>query len=358
MRLKPIGEQVAVVLGAASGIGRETALRFAERGARVVVAARDPVALQSLVAEIAARGGRAIHAACDVTDHAQVEGVAEAAVAAFGRIDTWVNVAAVSVYGRFEEISSAEFRRVLDVNVMGQVHGARAAVPRLRRGGGGALIGIASVESYVALPLQSAYAASKFAVEGFLDAVRRELLDEGAPISVTSIKPATIDTPLFDNARSKLGVKPKGPPPIYHPAVVADAVLYAAAHPVRDLYCGGAARIMVLGQMLAPRLVDAVLSRVVIEAQRTDQPKPPDAPDNLFAPRLGEARIVDDISPHPRRLSLYTWMETHPRAVLAAGGVLAGAALLRARRGRRGGSDDALRSPETSAAYRQAGVSA
>ena len=342
MQLKPIGEQVAVILGAASGIGRETALRFAACGARVAVAARDPLALASLTDEIARCGGQAIHAVCDVADAAEVEGVAVAAVAAFGRIDTWVNVAAVSVYARFEQITSEEFRRVLDVNLMGQVHGARAALPRLRAAGGGALISISSVEGRVALPLNSAYAASKFGVEGFLEALRRELRDEGAPISVTSIKPATINTPLFDNARSKIGVKPKGPPPIYQPDVVADCVLYAAEHPVRDLYAGGAARALVLGETLAPGLMDAALSRPMIKLERTDEPKPPDAPDNLFGPRLGEDRVEDGFSDRARRFSLYTWLETHPRAALAAGGVAAGTALLLARggRGRRARRED------------------
>jgi NAD(P)-dependent dehydrogenase (short-subunit alcohol dehydrogenase family) len=347
MQLKPIGDQVAVILGAASGIGRETALRFAERGARVVVAARDPIALQSLVNEIAQCGSRAVPAVCDVSDAAQVEGVAVAAVDAFGRIDTWVNVAAVSIYARFEQITSDEFRRVLDVNLMGQVHGARAALPRLRAAGGGALISISSVEGRVALPLNSAYAASKFGLEGFLEALRRELRDEGAPISVTSIKPATINTPLFDNARSKIGVKPKGPPPIYQPDVVAACVLYAAEHPVRDLYAGGSARAMALGETLAPRLMDVLLSRPMIRMERTDEPRPPDAPDNLYAPRLGESRVEGDFSDRARNFSLYTWLETHPQAALAAGGFLAGTAMLLGRgRGRRGdGARKAARAP-------------
>lgn len=327
MPLKPIHDQVAVILGAASGIGRATALRFAARGARVVVAARDRVALESLVSEIQRRGGKAIFALCDVANPEDVEGVAEAAVSAFGRVDTWVNVAAVSVYARFEAIAEDEFRRVIDVNLMGQVHGARAALPRLRAAGGGALISVSSVEGLVALPLTSAYAASKFAVEGLLETLRRELRAEGAPISVTSIKPATINTPLFDNARSKLGVKPKGPPPIYQPDVVADCILYAAEHPVRDLYAGGAGRVMALAEALAPRLMDVVMSRPMIRMQRTNQPKSPEGPDNLFQPREGESRVEDDLGRWARRFSAYTWLETHPRATRAAGAALAGSAL-------------------------------
>ena len=248
MKLKPIEEQVVVVVGASSGIGREVALRFAERGASVVVAARSEPGLRSLVEEISARGGEGVYAVCDVADPDQVEGVAETAVQSFGRVDTWVNVAAVSVYARFEDTSPEEFRRVMEVNYLGQVHGALAALPRLRQAGGGALISISSVESIVSLPLHSSYSASKHAVEGVFEGLRRELMAEGAPISVTSVKPATINTPFFDNARNKLDVKPKGPPPIYEPGIVADCVLYAAEHPVRDLYAGGAGKTMALGR--------------------------------------------------------------------------------------------------------------
>lgn len=337
MQLKPIAEQVVVIVGASSGIGRETALRFAERGAKVVAVARSERGLASLVSEINASGGQAASAVCDVADFAQVEAAADTAVRAFGRIDTWINAAAVSVYAQFEETSLEEFRRVLDVNFMGQVHGAKAALPHLRREGRGALITVSSVEGIVSLPLHSAYAASKHAVEGMFDALRRELIAEGVPISVTSVKPATINTPFFNNAGTKLGVKPKGPPPIYEPAVVADCLLYAAEHPVRDLFAGGAAKMMVVSQMTTPGLVDATLARFGVEAQRTDEPMPGDNPGALFATR-DDDRTRGDYGDLARRVSLYTWLETHPLArILASGGALAGAGLLLAR-GRRNGS--------------------
>jgi NAD(P)-dependent dehydrogenase (short-subunit alcohol dehydrogenase family) len=334
MRLKPIKDQVIVIVGASSGIGRECALRFAERGAKVVVAARSEPGLQSLVNEITARGGVGAYAVCDATDPAQVEAVADTAVQRFGRIDTWVNDAAVSVYARVEETKPEEFRRVMEVNYLGQVHGALTALPRLRRAGGGALIAISSVESIVSLPLHSAYSASKHAVEGFIDALRRELMADKVPVSVTSVKPATINTPFFDNSRSKMDVKPKGPPPYYQPAVVADCVLYAAENPVRDLFAGGAAKMMATTQMLAPKLVDAALARVGIASSRTDEPEPGGTQGNLYSPRADDNRAEGDFTSQARRLSLYTLMETHPPAkALAAGGVLAGVALLLARRG-------------------------
>ena len=342
MQLKPINEQVVVIVGASSGIGRATALRLAARGARIVAAARGEPGLRSLVDEITTAGGQAIHVVCDVAREEEVHAVAQAAIDAFGRIDSWVSAAAVSVYARFEETSPEEFRRVIDVTFMGQVNGARAALPHLRREGRGALIAISSVEGRVGMPLHTSYSAAKHATEGFLESLRRELKNEGTAISVTSIKPTTINTPFFDNARTKLGVKPQGPPPRYQPEVVADCVLFAAEHPVRELYAGGAGRMMELGQTLSPSLMDAVMSRVAVPEQQTDEPKSERAPDNLFAPRVHETRVEGDFGASARGTSVYTWLETHRGArALLAGGVLGGAALLLARR--RNGDDRVLR---------------
>lgn len=317
LRLKPLAEQVVVILGAASGIGREAALRCAASGAKVVVAARNGPGLDSLVAEITDSGGQALAVTCDISDFAQVEQVGAAAVAAFGRIDTWVNVAAISVYATFEQVTLEEFRRILDVNLMGYVHGAKVALPHLRQAGGGALIVISSVEGLVSLPLHSAYATSKHAIEGLVDALRRELMAEGVPISITSIKPASINTPFFNNARSKIGMRPKGAPPIYEPGVVADCILYAATHPVRDLYAGGAGKALALNQIVAPSLMDMFLARAGIPLQRTDEPADDD--DALTMPRIEEDRIQGDFSDEARRFSLYTWLETHPAVGRTAG---------------------------------------
>jgi hypothetical protein len=205
-------------------------------------------------------------------------------------------------------------------------------LPHLRQAGQGALIAISSVESIVSLPLHSAYAASKHAVEGAIDALRRELMAEGAPISVTSIKPATIDTPFFDKSANKMDVKPKGPPPIYHPGVVADCVLYAAENPVRDLFAGGAAKMMVVSQMIAPKLVDATLAKAGIPAERTDQPTPGGSPGTLDGARVEDNRVEGDFSARSRRFSAYTWMETHPRCRALTAGLIAGSAVLLARK--------------------------
>jgi NAD(P)-dependent dehydrogenase (short-subunit alcohol dehydrogenase family) len=331
MKLKPIQEQVVVITGASSGIGRETALQFAERGAKVVAAARGEQALQSLVRSIEQTGGTATYQVCDVADFEQVKAVAAKSVREYGRIDTWVNNAAIALYAPFEGTTPEEFRRVLEVNLMGQVHGAQAALPELRQAGGGALICVSSVESQVSLPLHSAYASAKHGIAGFLDALRRELMHEGVPISVTNVMPATINTPFFNNARTKIGVKPQGPPPIYQPKVVAEMILYAAEHPVRDLLAGGAAKMMILSQKLSPSLTDAVFSsdRFGFQTQKTDEPKSLDAPDNFYQPIEREDRAEGDFSHKARGFSLYDLFEKRGTAgTLVA---LGAAALLFAR---------------------------
>lgn len=336
IKLKPLADQVVVVTGASSGIGRETALRFAKEGAKVVAASRSEEALATLVSKIEARGGEAISCRCDVADFEQVQEVARRAEERFGRIDTWVNNAAVTMFAKFWETAPDEFRRVMEINYMGQVHGCLVALPALRRAGGGALIGTSSVESIVSLPLHSAYAASKHAIEGMIDGLRRDVMAEGWPISVTSVKPGTIDTPFFTNALNKMDVEPKGPPPYYHPSVVADCILYAATHPVRDLFAGGGARMMAGNQMLAPGLVDKTMAKVGIPASRTDEPKR-NGSGNLYAP-TGDDRVSGGLPQPGRRSSLYTWLELHPGAkAVAASGLLAGTFMLARRHTGRGG---------------------
>jgi short-subunit dehydrogenase len=222
-----------------------------------------------------------------------------------------VHAAAVLLVAPFRETTPEEFQRVIDVNLMGQVHGAMAALPHLERQGG-AFLSISSMGAKRGVPLQTAYCASKHGIDGFVETLRTEVRRAELPISVTNIMPATINTPLFDQARTKIGVKPVAPPPIYQPDIVVDAVLYAAEHPVRDLVVGGSAKALILGEKLAPRLVDALMVRFGFEAHDTGEPKSADAPDNLFAPldRYNTARDGFDDSAWPR--SLYASLQRHP----------------------------------------------
>lgn len=325
MELKPVHQQVVAIMGASSGIGRETALQFARSGAQLVVAARSGEGLATLIEEIALAGGTASHIVADTTIFEQVQAVADKAVQLYGRLDTWIHAAAVNLYATFEQTTPEEFARVIDVNLMGQVYGAMAALPHLRREGRGALIHVSSVEARRSFPYHSAYAASKHGIDGFLEAVRVELMHEQLPISITNIMPASINTPLFNKSRTKIGVKPQGLPPFYQPQSVAEAILYAAAHPTRELVVGSAGQTMLLLQKFAPSLMDALLDRVGFQLQHTQEPKPEQAPDNLFEP-MADDRVEGDFSGQARP-SLSSWLNIHPAAKWSAIATLGMAAL-------------------------------
>jgi NAD(P)-dependent dehydrogenase (short-subunit alcohol dehydrogenase family) len=318
VRLRPLEEQVMVITGGSSGIGLTTARRAAARGARVVITSRNEEDLQDAVADIERRGGRAKYVVTDVADAAGMERVADTAVGAFGRIDTWVNNAGVSFYGELMEVPLEDMRRVFEVNFWGMVHGSRAAVRRLR-GEGGALINVGSVLSDRAMPLQGAYSASKHAVKGFTDALRMELEHAGEHISVTLVKPSTIDTPYYDHARSYLRYEPRPIAPVYDPETVAEAILRAAERPVRDVTVGGGGRLLSAVAASAPRLIDRFMQAVMFRAQQTARPARP-REDNLFRPPPREGEERGSYGGHVIRSSLYTRLALSPaRALVAAG---------------------------------------
>lgn len=320
-RPRPLSEQVVVVMGASSGIGRATALRFAEQGARVVVAARGEPGLRSLVAEITDSGGSASAKIADVTDAAQVHAVADHAVATYGRVDTWVQMAGVLLVAAFDDTSPAEFARVLEVNLLGQVHGAKAALPKLRQAGG-TFISISSMGARRSIPLQTAYCASKHGVDGFLEALRVELQRDRVPVGVTQILPAAIDTPLFDNARTRIGVKPVAPPPAYPARIVTDAIVHAAVHPRRDIVAGGAARALLTAQAWAPSVVDVLLRRFGYELHDTGEPKSRDAPDNLDGPLTRHDTVEGSIGGVTLTGSVATWWGLRRPVTAAAAALL------------------------------------
>ena len=315
--LLPICEQVVVITGASSGIGLVTATEAADRGARVVLAARNEHDLQAAVDRSRAKGGRAIHVAADVSDPQQVERIADAAVSEFGRIDTWVNNAAVSVYGRVVELPIEDLRRQMDVNYWGPVYGSRVVVRHLRERGG-ALINVASALSDRAIPLQGNYCAAKHALKAFSDALRMELEEEGVPISVTLVKPASIDTPFFDKAKTYLGVEPQPVPPVYAPEVVAEVILAAAQRPVREIFAGGAGAKLSAARF-APRLADKYMERWTFADQRTDTPAMPDRPHNLYAPVAHDGgERGRNWRGHTRASSIYTTAVLHPAVTAGA----------------------------------------
>ncbi|HEV2862686.1 MAG TPA: SDR family oxidoreductase [Pyrinomonadaceae bacterium] len=323
LRLKKLSEQVLVITGASSGIGLVTARMAARRGAKVVLAARNAEALARIADEINASGGEALAVAADVSKLEDVRRLADEALKRFGGFDTWVNNAAVSIYGRVMDQPVEDHRQLFETNYWGVVHGTLVAVEHLRRKGG-ALIQIGSALSDRAIPLQGTYCASKHAVKGFTDALRMELERDDAPVSVTTVKPSAIDTPYIRHARNFLPAEPVNPPPVYAPETVAEAILFCAENPRRDVYVGGGGKFISEMGERAPRLTDKVMEAALFDLQqRADGPAPEYRADSLYAPSEdGEER--GDYPGHVAESSLYTKAALHP---LLAGALVFGAGL-------------------------------
>jgi short-subunit dehydrogenase len=270
MQLKKLSDQVIVITGATSGIGLTTARMAAAQGAKLVLAARAEDALHQLEKELQTFGTEALVVPTDVGDKNDVAALAKAAVARFGRIDTWVNNAGVSIFGRLQEVSDDDSHRLFQTNFWGVVNGSMEAVKHMKKSGG-ALINLGSELSDVSVPLQGMYAASKHAVKGYTDSLRMELEKDGVPISVTLIKPAAIDTMFAVHAKNYMDVEPKLPGPIYAPELVVEAILYAAQHPKRDVHVGGASKMNSVGGFHLPRLFDKMGETMMWSGQRSNK---------------------------------------------------------------------------------------
>lgn len=329
IKLKPISEQVVVVFGASSGIGRLAALEFAGRGAKIVVSARTESGLQSLADEIRTNGGEAFYVVADAAEFEQVKSVADKTVEKFGRIDTWIHSAATLIFAAVEETEPEEYKRLIEVNLLGQIYGAKAALPYLKKNGG-ALIHISSVEAFRAMPFQSAYGSSKHGLNGFIKALRVETEHDQIPISVTQILPAAINTPIYDKARRKTHFKARPVPPVYHPKIVVDAIAYAAENPVKDLIAGASGAGLVYGERISPRLNEWLIGKIGFVGQTSGEAEIKEFEGNLFEPLNRFDTVEGSFSDEQIESDPYTWLETRPRAKAAlltmifAGGVIGG----------------------------------
>ena len=323
---KPLDQQIIVITGATSGIGLATARAAAKAGARLVLAARSEKDLRAVAEHLEKAGGHVATVAADVAKPADVSRIAEAARSYFGGFDTWVNNAGVGIFGRIEDGNAEDHRRLFETNFWGIVNGSLEALKHLKAHGG-ALINLGSVVSDVAIPLQGMYSASKHAVKGFTDALRIELEYEKAPVTVTLIKPASIDTPFNKNVRNYTDHELQLPPPVYAPEEVANAILYAAVHPVRDIYVGGGGKAMSVANKLAPDVMDWISARAIPGQEKSDKPAG-NLAGGLQQPGLG-GHARSDYPGHVMK-SYYTRTTMHPllAGALATAGVAAVATLI------------------------------
>jgi NAD(P)-dependent dehydrogenase (short-subunit alcohol dehydrogenase family) len=287
MRKKPIRDQIIVVTGASSGVGRAIAVAAGRRGAKVVVAARGEDGLTAAVGEIERTGSEALAVAGDLASKEQNDELVRIALERFGRIDTFVANAIVTVYAEIEQLEPDELRRVMDVNFFGVAHGYWAALPALKESRG-TFLHVSSALAYRGIPLQAAYCASKAAARTFLETARVELQKHGYDVAVSLVLPGAINTPQFDRDRQKLGKQPQPVPPIYQPEPYAEAVLRCAERPIRELPVSWGAQKLLWGQKLSPRAGDWVLRRIGWKNQHTDEDKPVDSPNNLFETLPGD----------------------------------------------------------------------
>lgn len=303
---------VVVVTGASAGVGRAIARMLGSREASVGLMARGAEGLEGARREITEAGGRAIALTVDVADAAAVEDAAGRIEAELGPIDVWINNAMTSVFSPVHQMTTDEYRRVTEVTYLGAVHGTLSALRRMRERDRGVIVQVGSGLAYRSIPLQSAYCAAKQALRGFSESLRTELIHEHSGVGVTMVQLPALNTPQFGWVRSRLPRKAQPLPPIFQPEVAAEAILWAAEHIPRELYVGAPTELAILGQKLAPGLMDHYLAAAAWDGQMHDGPEDPGRPDNLFRPLPGDHGAHGAFDRRARDRSPHLWLATHP----------------------------------------------
>jgi NAD(P)-dependent dehydrogenase (short-subunit alcohol dehydrogenase family) len=316
---------VVAVTGASAGVGRATARAFARDGADVGLIARGRERLESARREVEELGRRAAVVVADVADAAQVESAAQQIEDELGPIDVWVNNAMTTVFAPVSDTTPEEFRRATEVTYLGSVWGTMAALRRMRPRDSGVIVQVGSALAYRGIPLQAAYCGSKHALQGFLESLRAELLHDGSHVRLTMVQLPALNTPQFTWSRAKLPRAPQPVPPIFQPEVAADAIVWAARHPRRELMVGWPTVKAIVGNALAPGIADRYLARNGFDAQQTDELVDPDRPDNLFEPVPGDQGAHGPFDDQSRDRSIQLRLAKHRLPLLAGAAALAGA---------------------------------
>jgi NAD(P)-dependent dehydrogenase (short-subunit alcohol dehydrogenase family) len=315
--------EVVMITGASAGIGRAAAQAFAKRGAHIGLLARGREGLEGARAEVEKLGGRALILVADVADDKAVDAAAEKLEQEFGPIDIWVNDAMASVFSPVMDMTADEYRRVTEVTYLGYVWGTMAALRRMLPRNSGVIIHVGSALAYRGIPLQSAYCAAKHAIEGFTDSLRCELIHDKKDVHICIVEMPAVNTPQFGWVKNKLPNKPQPVPPIFQPEVAAEAIVFAATHKRRELYVGGPTVKAIVGNKIAPGLLDYYLGRTGYKSQQTDEPKDPNQPDNLFAPVPRDFGAHGTFDDQATSCSKELWLAKNRNLVLTAVAVAA-----------------------------------
>lgn len=324
--------EVVVVTGASAGLGRATVRAFARQGARIGLLARNKERLEEARAEVESLGGEAIVLPTDVADPDRVEAAATAVEERFGPLDVWVNNAMVSVFSPVSKMRSEEYRRVTEVTYLGTVYGTLAALRRMLPRDQGAIVQVGSALAYRAIPLQSAYCGAKHAIQGFTESLRSELYHYGSRVHVAMVQMPALNTPQFEWVKNRLPGRAKPVGRIYQPEVGAEAIVYAAHHRRPELYVGYPAVKAIIGNRIAPRLLDRYLGRTGFGSQQAKEPENPNRPDNLWETVPGLYRAHGRFDRDAYGSSLQLIAAEHRRGLALAGLAAAGLAWILSRR--------------------------
>lgn len=273
-----------VVTGASAGIGRATAIAFARRGCNVALLARGREGLEGARRDVEAAGGRARVILVDVADNEAVSLAADDVVAQWGGIDVWVNNAMATVFGPAEQVPAAEWKRVTEVTYLGTVHGTLAALKHMRSCNSGTIVQIGSALAYRPIPLQAAYCGAKFAVRGFTDALRTELLHQGSSVRLTMVQLPGVNTPQFGWSRTHAPRRHQPVGAVFEPEAIAEAIVEASVRAPREVWVGLPAIQAIMGNLVAPALLDRYLARTAYDQQLSEEPARDGGADILFAP--------------------------------------------------------------------------
>ncbi|MGR6331313.1 SDR family oxidoreductase [Sphingomonas sp. XXL09] len=310
--------KVVVVTGAGAGVGRATAEKFASEGYDVALLSRDPERLERAAEQLRRHGVRALPIPTDVADAAAVEAAADRTERELGPIDVWVNVAMATVFAPVAKLTPEEVERGTKVTYLGQVHGMMSALKRMRKRRG-TIVNVGSALAYRSVPLQSVYCGAKAAIRGFTDSLRSEIIHDKIDVHLTMVDLPAVNTPQFDWALNKMGKKARPVAPIFEPEVPARAIFYAATHKRRDVWLGFSSVKAILGNRVAPGLIDRYLAKAGYKGQLTDEPLPTNAPSNLFEPVPGDYDAHGRFDDSSRRRSMEFFTDRHRTAFYALG---------------------------------------